>query len=124
MKPTRKDVDILASLHDIASDERVFCTKCDPVYQYDVLHLDWMEYYSKYYDITHPEKITNDNICRLCFVETLNIDKHHISYFPEIIEFVCKHCHGALNQNKMFIGSWIQYTLQDYYKFHKKMLKA
>jgi len=120
MNPTRKDVDILASLHDIASDEFVSCKKCDPYYQYDVLHLDWLDYYSKYYNITHPEKITNDNICRLCFVETSNIVEHRISYFPEIIEFVCKSCHALVKWNDVFIGSWVQYTLQDYHNFYKK----
>jgi len=58
-------------------------------------------------------------ICALCKKETYHLNKHHVSYFPEIIISVCGECHYDIHNNRRDKGLFCP-PKEEIYDFYKK----
>ena len=66
--------------------------------------------------------LNSENMCLVCFKEpedNLNLIKHHVSYFPEVIAFVHYKCHNQINHTDNTLPHLIQYKRKDSKKFYK-----
>jgi len=63
----------------------------------------------------------SSNKCAVCFgkpVDNLNLIKHHMSYFPELIAFVHWECHNKIHDPDEPITVFIQYEQGDSRRFY------
>ena len=66
--------------------------------------------------------LNSKNMCLVCFKEpedNLNLIKHHVSYFPEVIAFVHYKCHNQIHHPDNTLPHLIQYKRKDSKKFYK-----
>jgi len=68
-------------------------------------------------------KFLNSNVmCMVCFKEpkdNLNLIKHHVSYFPQVICFVHFDCHNKIHHPDNTLPHLIQYGSKDSRKFYE-----
>jgi len=75
--------------------------------------------------------MNKNNICIVCFKgpekwdngTEIQLIKHHVSYFPELIAYVHFDCHQKIHDPDNPLEQFIQYTREDsirYYELKKK----
>jgi len=66
--------------------------------------------------------LNSKNMCLVCFKEpedNLNLIKHHVSYFPQIIGYVHFKCHQKIHDPDNPLTAFIQYQPKDSRKFYE-----
>jgi hypothetical protein len=66
-------------------------------------------HYSKWNPQTAQIQKEKIKQCVLCGTLTDNPIKHHVCYFPEMIQVVCKSCHSGIHQGKKYPDSNLFY---------------
>lgn len=70
--------------------------------------------------------LNKPDICIVCFCgpehwdngQEINLIKHHVSYFPEIIAWVHFDCHRKIHDPDNPLEQFIQYTREDSIRFY------
>ena len=59
-------------------------------------------------------------MCIVCYGSPLDtkLNKHHVSYFPEIIAYVHYDCHNKIHDPDNPLTAFIQYSVGDSKKFY------